>query len=400
MSIVAAAASRLSSQHTSNAPARALFASFTSRYLIRTFERPIHARAGRASKRRRPPVAPYSSLFHIPPASSIRSLYRALLRAATHFPDDLVRWYISARCRTEWREHRAAHREKYRDEKHAAYEKQKARLQVRERLQRIQGGESDQAATQAALDLHFDALQLPPLHLLHITTETPRISLDLRRTIDQRYKDAQQHLQLLHTALHHPDPPTLINCRTELLCAAYGWQGGAVLDRLFHLRNMYINAPNMLQPNTLLALHPLHRYLVTGVPPEDERLVPPADRIMGGRRGGRRPAVGVYEWWPVERSDRLRGEALVSGGRWMECYRLLIMERCQVLDVQWRRAYSDMLKQKQIIGAPGEAEQPGTPVQRNKNSEAEERKVEKDKADGSQDEHPKRVKKQNKTKNV
>ena len=363
MSIFAAAASLLSSQLVTVAPTRPLLIFCCAQPFLRTYAQHTPARTGKVNKHRRLPSAPYASTFHIPSTASIRSLYRNLLRAASRFPDDLVRRYIVARCKNQWREHRAAHRETYQTEQHAAYEKQKARLQVRERLQRIQAGESDEAATRKALDRSFDPLQLPPQHSLHIATDTPHVSIDLRRTIDQRYRDAQHHLHLLQSALSHPDQHTLIHSRTEVLCAAYGWQGGPLLDRLFHLRNMYFNAPNMLKPHTLLALHPLHRYLITGVRPEDERPV---------AAGSRRPTVGVYEWWPVAVSDRLRGESLVSGVRWMECYRLLIMERCQVLDVEWRRAYSDMLKQRQIIGAPGEIEQPGSAVARKQRSEASE----------------------------
>ena len=330
---------------------------------IRSYVRPTFVRTRKVNDRRRLRFAPYHSIFHIPSTASVRSLYRVLLRTAARFPDDLVRWYVAARCRNEWREHREEHRESYQAEQQAAYEKQKARLQVRERLQRIIAGEPDQAATQAALDMHFDPLQPVPLSQLHITTGTPHLSIDLRRTIHQRYKDAQKLLHYLQSALLSYST-NLIASRTRVLCAAYGWQGGPVLDQLCHLRNMYLNAPNMLQPHTLLALHPLHRYLVTGVRPEHER-------PMEARKGGRRPAVGVYEGWPIEQSDRLRGESMVSGRRWMECYRLLIMERCQCLDESWRRAYSDMLKQNQIIGAPGEIEQPGTAVaERSKTSRA------------------------------
>ena len=328
---------------------------------------------GRPKKRFPKSVTPFASTFHIPSASAVRSLYRALLRASARFPDDLVRLYVAARCRSDWRDHRAAHREAYQNELQAAYEQQKARLQVRERLRRIQVGQSDEAATRAALAMRFDALSEPPPHLLHMTAETPLISISLRRTMHDRFSDAQRQLQLLHNALSHADAGTLIDSRTELLCAAYGWQGGRVLDRLFHLRAMYFDAPHMLRPASLLALHPLHRYLVTGVRAEDERPVVAA-------AGGRRPAVGVYEWWPVGKSDRAHGEALVSGVRWMECYRLLILQRCQVLDAQWRRACSNMLRQRQIIGQPGEVEQAGSAVHKGKlNADERKKKVEQEK---------------------
>ena len=364
MSILVTAVSLLGSRIASITHARVPphYASSSVPFL-RTYVRlSYRARKALDRARARSRSLPYSSNFPIPSAVSILSLYRALLRTAARFPDDLVRWYVVARCRTEWREHRAAHRATYQAEQQAVYEKQKARLQVKERLERIQARESDEAATRAALDMHFDPLQLAPPRQLHITPDTPHVSLSLHQKIHQRYKDAQQHLQLLQAALHHTDPPTLASSRTEVLCAVYGWRGGTVLDRLFHLRGMYLNAPNMLQPATLLALHPLHRYLVTGVRPEDERPVV---------SDGRRPAVGVYEWWPVEKSDRLRGDSPVCGARWMECYRLLIMQRCQVLDVQWRRAYSDMLRQRQNIGAPGEIEQPGSVVDRKRKTEAD-----------------------------
>ena len=370
MSILAAAASllcrRLISLPTIRAPPSfsGLFAT-----ALHTSSRGPWFR-GRKKRFHRPPP-PFSTRFPLPPTASVCSRYRDLLRTAALCPDDLVRLYVVARCRTEWREHRAAHRSTYQAEQQAVYEKQKARLQVRERLQRIKAGDSAEAATRAALAIQFDPLQPSPHHMLHITTNTPHVSIDLRRTIHRRYHDTKQQLLTLQRALRFTDPDTLASSRTELLCAAYGWQGGPVLDRLFHLRNMYLNAPNMLQPDTLLALHPLHRYLVTGVRQEDERPVPEGARLGRSGVGGSRPALGVYEWWPIHKSDRLRGQSLISGSRWLECYRLLIMERCAVLDDSWRRAYSDMLRQRQIVGTPGEIEHPGDAVSRKQKTEAE-----------------------------